>query len=99
MVTAPEGPTIRACVVNRLSFAASEYNYPGYRLWLFQTRNTLWMKRGNAWEFFSTWKNIVIFLRNWRSWNPFRAFDAAKASQEEAVPFDQAVREIEQQRR
>jgi len=28
-----------------------------------------------------------------------RAFDAAKASKEEAVPFDQAVREIEQKRR
>jgi len=28
-----------------------------------------------------------------------RAFDAAKASKDEAVPFDQAVREIEQTRR
>ena len=28
-----------------------------------------------------------------------RAFDAAKASQDEAVPFDQAIREIEQKRR
>ena len=28
-----------------------------------------------------------------------RAFDAAKASKDEAVPFDQAVREIEQKRR
>lgn len=27
-----------------------------------------------------------------------RAFDAAKASKDEAVPFDQAVREIEQKR-
>jgi PHD/YefM family antitoxin component YafN of YafNO toxin-antitoxin module len=28
-----------------------------------------------------------------------RAFDAAKASNDEAVPFEQAVREIEQERR
>ncbi|OFV97038.1 MAG: hypothetical protein A3H28_11075 [Acidobacteria bacterium RIFCSPLOWO2_02_FULL_61_28] len=28
-----------------------------------------------------------------------RAFDAAKASKDEAVPFDQAIREIEQKRR
>ena len=28
-----------------------------------------------------------------------RAYDAAKASKDEAVPFDQAVREIEQERR
>jgi hypothetical protein len=28
-----------------------------------------------------------------------RAFDAAKASKEEAIPFDQAIREIEQKRR
>ena len=28
-----------------------------------------------------------------------RAFDAAKASREEAVPFDQAIREIEQKRK
>jgi hypothetical protein len=29
----------------------------------------------------------------------FRAFDAAKASKEEAIPFDQAIREIDQDRR
>ena len=28
-----------------------------------------------------------------------RAFDAAKASKDEAIPFDQAIREIEQKRR
>lgn len=28
-----------------------------------------------------------------------RAYDAAKASKNEAIPFDQAVREIEQERR
>ena len=28
-----------------------------------------------------------------------RAFDAAKASNDEAVPFEQAIREIEQKRR
>ena len=28
-----------------------------------------------------------------------RAYDAAKAAQDEAIPFEQAVREIEQERR
>ena len=42
------------------------------------------------------YRNILEELEELES---IRAFDAAKASQDEAVPFDQAVREIEQKRR
>ena len=42
------------------------------------------------------YRNILAELDELES---IRAFDAAKASKEEAVPFDQAVREIEHQRR
>lgn len=42
------------------------------------------------------YRNILAELEELES---IRAFDAAKASKEEAVPFDQAVREIEQERR
>ncbi|MBI1955721.1 MAG: hypothetical protein HYS38_04955 [Acidobacteria bacterium] len=42
------------------------------------------------------YRNILAELEELES---IRAFDAAKASKDEAVPFDQAVREIEQKRR
>ena len=42
------------------------------------------------------YRNIIAELEELES---IRAFDAAKASKDEAVPFDQAVREIEQKRR
>ena len=38
-------------------------------------------------------------LREIEELEAIRAYDAAKASKDEAVPFDQAVREIEQERR
>ena len=41
------------------------------------------------------YRNIIAELEELES---IRAFDAAKASKDEAVPFDQAVREIEQKR-
>ena len=42
------------------------------------------------------YRNILAELEELES---IRAFDAAKASKDEAVHFDQAVREIEQKRR
>lgn len=42
------------------------------------------------------YRNILAELEELES---IRAFDAAKSSKDEAVPFDQAVREIEQKRR
>ena len=42
------------------------------------------------------YRNILAELEELES---IRAFDAAKASKDEAVPFDQAVHEIEQKRR
>ena len=42
------------------------------------------------------YRNILAELEELES---IRAFDAAKASKDEAVPFDQALREIEQKRR
>ena len=40
---------------------------------------------------FPEWKNVVAELEEL---DDIRAFDAAKASSEETIPFDQAVREI-----
>ena len=42
------------------------------------------------------YRNILAELEELAS---IRAFDAAKASNDVAVPFDQAIREIEQDRR
>ena len=40
---------------------------------------------------FPEWENVVSELEEL---DDIRAFDAAKASNEETIPFDQAVREI-----
>jgi len=42
------------------------------------------------------YRNVLADLEELES---LRAFDAAKASKDEAVPFDQAIREIEQDRK
>jgi len=42
------------------------------------------------------YRNVLAELEELES---LRAFDAAKASKDEALPFDQAIREIEQDRK
>ena len=35
-------------------------------------------------------------LKSWKNWESIRAYDAAKASGDETISFEQAVSEIEQ---
>jgi hypothetical protein len=56
------------------------------------------MPRASAWPCSSTWPPTAACSKAEEELAALRAFDEAKAADDEAIPFDQAVAEIERRR-